>query len=242
MAENTGAGQIVGTVTADDNDSSKVSYSLEGADAASFNFNTTNGEIKTKSSLNGHEEKSSYSVRVRANDGNDGGSVFHTVTITVGNVNEPPNPPARPRVTATKDSGWSLDVTWNEPPQNTGKPPVTDYDIRYRKFGGDDDDWQLWPHGANSALDNSGSAVRSTKITRVTAATDADHLEPRTQYEVEVRATNSEGTSDWSDIGKGSTGAGNQRPDFDRTEALVTLKVDENTRSGQNVGSAVSAY
>ena len=58
---------------------------------------------------------------------------------------------------------------------------------------------------------------------------------------MEVRATNAEGTSDWSPIGRGTTGAGNSRPIFDRTETLVTLSVDENTRSGQNVGSAISA-
>ena len=58
---------------------------------------------------------------------------------------------------------------------------------------------------------------------------------------MQVRAKNDEGTSGWSTTGRGTTGAGNQRPKFDKTEALVTLKVDENTRSGQNVGSAVSA-
>ena len=75
----------------------------------------------------------------------------------------------------------------------------------------------------------------------------AVHLEPRTPYEVQVRATNGEGdltfetATNWSSIGRGTTGASNSRPSFDRTETLVTLTVDENTRSGQNVGSAVSA-
>ena len=239
VSENTRSGQLVGTVTATDNDSDRWSYSLRGADAASFNFNTGTGDITTKSSLN-FEEKASYSVRVRANDGTDGGSSSLDVTITVDNVSEPPIPPAAPRVTATQNSGWSLDVTWNEP-RNTGKPPITDYDIRYRKFGGDDDAWELWRHGDDSATGDAGNTKRTAKITRVAAADDAAHLEPRTQYEVEVRATNEEGTSDWSRIGRGTTGAGNRRPSFDRTKALVTLNVDENTRSGQNVGSAVSA-
>ena len=48
-------------------------------------------------------------------------------------------------MTATKDTGQSLDVTWNEP-RDTGKPPITDYDIQYRKFkSSDPDDWELWP-------------------------------------------------------------------------------------------------
>ena len=239
VSENTRSGELVGTVTATDGDSDRWSYSLRGADAASFSFNAGTGDITTKSGLN-FEEKVNYSVRVRADDGRDGGSSSRAVAITVTNQNEPPIPPTAPRVTATQNSGWSLDVTWNEP-RNTGKPPITDYDIRYRKLGEGNDDWVPWPHGEDSAVAATGNSERSAKITRVAGAEDAAHLEPRTTYEVEVRATNAEGTSDWSPIGRGTTGTGNSRPSFDRTETLVTLRVDENTRSGQNVGSAISA-
>ena len=240
VSENTRSGQLVGQVTATDNDSDRWSYNLGGADAGSFNFNKGTGEITTKSGLD-FEEKVTYSVRVRADDGRDGGSSARAVTITVINEDEPPIPPAAPRVTATQNSGWSLDVTWNEPRNMTGKPPIIDYDLQYRKLG--DTTWQTWPHGADAAdaTAETGETEKNTKITRVAEADDATHLEPRTQYEVEVRATNAEGTSDWSPIGRGTTGAGNSRPSFDRTEALVTLRVDENTRSGQNVGSAISA-
>ena len=238
VPEDTPSGQLVGTVTASDNDSERWTYSLEGVDAASFNFNTGNGDISIKSSLN-YEAKTTYSVRVRANDGNDGGSAYHTVTINVTDVAEPPAPPAAPRVTATENSGWSLDVTWNEPPRNTGKPSITDYDLRYRKKGEGDVDWQDWEHGADKATDETGNTKRIAKIE--TIGTQAVHLEPRTEYEVEVRATNAEGTSDWSGIGTGRTGAGNRRPSFDKTETVVTLNVTEDTLSGQPVGSAVSA-
>ena len=238
VAENTTSGRPVGSVAASDGDSTTWTYRLEGVDAASFSFNTRNGDITTRSSLN-FEAKGTYSVRVRANDGNDGGSASLTVMINVTNVDEPPEPPALPRVTATADLGWSLDVTWNEPPRNTGKPSITDYDIRYRKKGEDENAWENWPHGADEATDGNGNTKRSAKIT--TIGTPEVHLEPRTEYEVEVRATNAEGTSDWSSIGTGRTGAGNSRPSFDITTAVVTLSVNENTRSGQNVGSAVSA-
>ena len=250
VSENTRSGQLVGQVTATDNDSDRWSYSLGGADAALFSFNSGTGDITTKSPLNhensecGYDDtddptRCTYSVRVRADDGRDGGSSSRAVTITVADEDEPPIPPAAPRVTATQNSGWSLDVTWSEPRNMTGKPPITDYDIQFRKLG--DTTWQTWPHGADSADEDTSETERSATIERVAAAEDADHLEPRTQYEVEVRATNAEGTSDWSPIGRGTTGAGNSRPVFDRTETLVTLSVDENTRSGQNVGSAISA-
>ena len=73
------------------------------------------------------------------------------------------------------------------------------------------------------------------------------HLEPRTQYEVQVRALNGEGDStfaaatNWSTSGRGTTGASNRRPVFDSTESVVELEVEENTRSGQSVSSAVEA-
>ena len=77
------------------------------------------------------------------------------------------------------------------------------------------------------------------------------HLEPRTQYEVQVRALNGEGDPDsfeadpndnWSTSGRGTTGASNERPVFDSTlPVVVELEVEENTRSGQNVGSAIEA-
>ena len=254
VAENTPAGQNVGAaVNASDTVSTSLTYRLEGRDAASFNINSGTGQIRTRSALNteaicnpgdvdltdGHQENCTYRVRVKVEDGG-GGSVSIPVTITVTDVDEPPSAPPAPRVTATKDTGWSLDVTWNEP-RDTGKPPITDYDIQYRKYktGSDVDDWELWPHDTETA----GNADRITKIRRRLPGEDADPLEPRTQYEVRVRAKNGEGdtTENWSSLGRGTTGPSNSRPSFDRTESLVTLRVDENTRAGQNVGSAVSA-
>ena len=83
---------------------------------------------------------------------------------------------------------------------------------------------------------------RSAKITNVSEDEGAAHLQSNTQYEVQVRAKNDEGTSEWSSVGRARTGAGNIRPNFDRTDTtLITLRVDENTRAGQNIGSAVSA-
>ena len=180
-------------------------------------------------------------MRVRVDDG-VGGSVSKEVTITVNDRDEPPSAPSAPRVTATKDTGWSLDVTWNEP-RDTGKPPITDYDIQYRKFksGTSKDDWQLWPHGTADSV-TADNTDRKAKITRRLPGADEDPLEPSTQYEVRVKAKNGEGddADNWSSIGRGTTGASNRRPSFDRTGA-ITLTVDEDTRSGQDVGSAVSA-
>ena len=254
--ENTLPGRDVGNaVDASDLGSTVLTYRLEGLDKALFNIVSSSGQIRTRSALDTeaicnpadseetgrHQENCTYKVRVRVDDGG-GGSVSKEVTIDVVDRDEPPSAPSAPRVTATKDTGWSLDVTWDEP-RNTGKPPINDYDIQYRKFKSTNpDDWQDWPHGT----DAEGNTDRSAKIETIRSDPDDDatavHLEPRTQYEVRVKTKNGEGddADNWSSIGRGTTGASNGRPSFDRAGA-ITLRVDENTRPGQDVGSAVSA-
>ena len=249
--ENTPAGRDVGNaVSASDNISTSLTYRLEGRDAASFTINSSTGQIRTRASLN-HEETTDcqpdnaaidncYLVRVKVEDGG-GGSVSQEVTIRVTDVEEPPSAPTAPRVTATKDTGWSLDVSWNEP-RDTGKPPINDYDIQYRevKTGASQDMWEPWPHGS----DGNNSTETNTKITRRLPGVTEAPLKSRTQYEVRVKAKNGEDdsvTTNWSSVGRGTTGPSNSRPSFDRDDAVIELRVDENTRAGQNVGSAVSA-
>ena len=244
-------GTGVVALATEDTDGDTLTFRLEGPGAGRFSIDSK-GQIKTKSKLNheaecsaadagqtgGHSANCTYSVRVKLSDPN-GGSVFHTLTINVTDKNEPPAKPSAPRVTATSGSGWSLEVTWNEP-RNDG-PAITSYQIRYHKTG--DSAWQQWTHTGTG---------RSAKIT--TIRTDPDdagttvHLDPSTQYEVQVRALNGEGdlefgtATNWSTSGRGTTGKGNRRPVFDSTLlAVVKLEVEENTRSGQNVGSAVEA-
>ena len=259
VAENTASGQNVeGPVVAiDEEKSTKMTYELEGRDAASFAIDRSAGQIRTKAALN-HEDPAcgyvatddpttcTYKVRVKVDDGG-GGSASNEVTITVSDVDEPPSAPSAPRVTATTGTGESLDVSWNAP-RDTGKPPITDYDIQYREFKATDEDvWQLWPHGtaADANADNTATSAKITTIrTDPNDANTAGPLKPRTQYQVWVRAKNGEGDdppANWSPAAKATTGPSNSRPAFDRTGSLITLKVDENTRSGQNIGSAVSA-
>ena len=248
--ENTPSGRPVDTaVDADDDET--LTYSLGGRDAALFTIVSSSGQIRTRSALN-HEDSAcgyvvptdpntattcAYTVRVKADD-RAGGSASIEVTITVNDGDEPPTAPSAPRVTATKDTGQSLDVTWSAP-RNTGKPPINDYDIQYRKVGDTDKTWIAWSHGAADA----GNTDTSAKITRRAAETDADPLESSTQYEVRVRAKNGEGDDqqNWSSVGRGTTGKSNSRPAFDREATVIELRVNENTRAGQNIGSAVSA-
>ena len=252
--ENTASSQNVGSaVNASDDNSNILTYSLGGRDAGLFTIVSSTGQIRTRAALN-HEDPAcgyvstadttacTYTVRVKADD-KAGGSVSIEVTIKVVDVNEPPAAPSVPRVTATKGTGQSLDVTWNAP-SNTGKPPIADYDVQYRKFKtADTDDWKLWPHGGDgTGAITDGNTTTSTTITRRLPAENAAPLEPSTQYEVRVRAKNGEknDANNWSTAAKATTGKSNSRPVFDRAGA-IELSVSENTRSGQNIGSAVSA-
>ena len=185
LAENTAAGENVGApVAADDDDTDdSLTYSLGGTDAESFEIVATSGQIQTKAGVSyDHETKSSYSVDVGVTDGIASATI--AVTITVTNELEPPAAPAPPAVLPTAGTTDSLDVSWTEP-DNTGKPAITDYDVQYRAVGE-----ATW-----TDLLHTGAALSAT-----ISGLDAD-----THYQVQVRATNEEGTGPWSGTGQGPT-------------------------------------
>ena len=100
VPENSAVGTNVGdAVTADDAaDGDTLTYTLEGTDAASFDIVSTSGQIQTQAGVTYNYEatQNSYSVMVKADDGN-GGTDTITVTITVTDEDEQPDKPARSR-------------------------------------------------------------------------------------------------------------------------------------------------
>ena len=102
VAENTVSGADVGSpVTASDDDSDTLSYSLSGTDAGSFRIVGFSGQIRTFDSLN-FEMKNRYSVTVTDDDGN-GGTASIDVIINVNDVNEAPD--GKPIANRTLASG-----------------------------------------------------------------------------------------------------------------------------------------
>ena len=95
---------------------------------------------------------------------------------------QPPGKPQAPTVSVATPN--SLTVEWTEP-QNGGSA-ITDYDVQYREGGSGD--------GFTNAQ-HEGTA----RIAMLTG------LNPDTVYEVQVRASNDEGTSFWSESGEGRT-------------------------------------
>ena len=182
-AENTNIGAALPAATDADND--PLTYTLEDADAASFDFNATTRQLSTKSGVTyDHETKPSYSVTLKADDDN-GGSGTLAVTIDLTDVEEPPDRPAAPSVTATAGTTDSLEVNWTAP-SNTG-PDIDDYDLRYRE-------------GTSGAWTNGPQNQPGTSAT-------IPGLTESTSYQVQVLARNAEGNSPWSLPGSGQTGA-----------------------------------
>ena len=98
VAENIPAGQPLGDpVEATDEESDSLTYTLDGTDAATFDFDTATGQIKVKDALDYEGGTTSYSVTVSVHDGKDVVGNADTaedatidVTIEVTDVNEPP--------------------------------------------------------------------------------------------------------------------------------------------------------
>ena len=99
----------------------------------------------------------------------------------------PPDPPDAPSVTLSDTDNGTLVVDWDVPTDN-GDAPITDYDIR-RKITGEDDDSYV-----GVFFDSTDTII------------EVSGLELSTSYDFQIRAKNFTGASDWSSIGTGETG------------------------------------
>ena len=214
----------VGTVAASDGDpgDSVTGYALQGgADASRFTIVEATGVLTFTSAPNFEaatdaDTDNDYVVVVRATSGTGARekTADQTITVTVTDeAGEAPGAPATPTVSSASVS--SVTVAWAAP-SNAG-PPITDYDYRYRV---------KTPQG-------SWTEVTTTPITAFGATITG--LAENTEYEVQVRATNAEGTGDWSDPpGSGSTDA-NAAPSF---TSSATFDAAENQLAVGTVAAA----
>ena len=182
VAENTAPGQTIGDpILATDGDGDTLTYRLSGADADSFAIEESTGQIQTKGTYN-FEQQDSYSVTVHISDG-EGGEASLAAGIAITDIDEPPGQPAPPSVSAIAPT--TLTVIWTEP-SNTG-PEITDYDVQYRQADSDE--------FSDAEYDGTERSVRLTG------------LFSSTRYAIQVRATNEEGASEWSESSEWSTSA-----------------------------------
>ena len=210
VAENTpGGGPVGGAVTATDPDGDALTYTLSGNDASSFDIDGDTGQLTTAVSLN-FEARNEYTVLITAQDGH-GGADEISVTIAVTDIDEPPAAPQAPQVTSGGPAG--LTVGWTEP-DNLG-PAITDYDVRYRESSAEE-------------FQDAGYDGDRTSL-------DLTDLAPGTVYEVQVRATNDEGTSEWSALGQGSTEPASEGSNTG--EGTTGDDTDEETDTGTGEGT-----
>ena len=188
----------VGTVSATDADAGQtVSYSITaGNPGGVFAIDSSSGAITYTGGGENHEATPGISLTVRANDGI--GNTAVTVTVTVTDEDEAPGAPAAP--TFGSSTATSLVVNWRAP-ANAG-PAITDYDVQYRE--GTSGGWTAHPHDGTARTTTIGSLTQGQS------------------YEVQVRATNAEGTGGWSASGTATTGA-NAAPAFRNTPYRFTL-------------------
>ena len=218
IAENTVANQNIGLpVLATDEDGDTLTYTLSGdPDAASFDMDRSNAQLRTKAALN-YEDKDAYQVRIEASDGNSGTATI-AVTIVVTDENEAP-------IFASDSTTRS--VAENTPAnQNIGSAvSATDEDtsntLRYTLSGD--------PDAASFDIDADTGQLK-TKA--------ALNYETKVLYRVTVKADDNKGGIDTIAVTIVVTNA-NDAPIF--ASDSTTRSVAENTPANQNIGSAVSA-
>ena len=207
VRENTTA---VGTVSATDADNQDrvTGYAISptaGEDSARFSI-TPKGDLRFKTAPDYERpttasRSNAYIVLVSATSGTGDRARTGTqpFTITVTDVDEPPDRPAAPTVIPATPT--SLIVSWAAP-ANMG-PPMT-YEVRYRE-------------GDTGRFTNANYNGRETNFT-------LSDLRRGRQYQVQVRAKNDEGTSDWSRLGIGTP---NASPPIDFPDTALRAKVAE---------------
>ena len=168
-----------------------LTYTLEGTDAGKFDIVSTSGQLLTKVGTKyDYEQNRTYSVTVVVEDSDDNSAEI-TVLLSVIDQNEPPLAPTPVFVSPTSGSASKLNVSWN-PPTNTGRPSINNYDLQYREVG-----------AANYT--NGPQNVSGTRI-------NISGLKSGTVYQVQVRATNAEGDGPWTPAVERSTSQ-NSEPD-----------------------------
>ena len=227
VAENTGSGVNIGdAISATDADADTLTYSLGGTDSSSFSINSTNGQLRTNAALD-YETKSSYSVTITVSDGNNGSDTI-TVTITITDVEERlgNNAPV-----FTDGSSTTLSVA-----ENTGSGvnigdaiSATDADadaLTYSLGGTDTSSFSI--NSTNGQLRTNASLDYETKSSYSVSLTVSDGYNGSDTITVTVNVTDVDETP------------ANNAPVFTETSP-ATRSIAENTTSGVNIGSAVSA-
>ena len=195
-----------------------LTYTLGGADAASFDIVGATGQLQTRSALE-YDTQSRYTVSVNATD-TDGETATIAVAISVTEVAEVPAPPpppppsqrpvqpppvqqtptTKPTIDSVTPGNRSLTAAWSAPGDTNGQT-ITAYDLRHIKSSvanPADSDWivsaDIWTGSGDLAYDPIG-------------------LDNDAEYNLQVRADYVVGSGPWSDIESSTPTAGTESDD-----------------------------
>ena len=201
-------------------DGSLSSYRNEGwslyADGTAFAF--------SDSTLAERVDKDCYSWAHSGLSWVDGDTVAMALgdPATVGNVDLPPDAPTALRVAPEAgDPNGSLSIAWTDP-YNAGRPPITDYDVRYRIAG-----TEAWTGVTNTPITSSPLTLPG--------------LAAGTSYDVQIRAVNTRGAGGWSSSGAGTTGTDGNDPPYFLAADAPDAEIAEDAALGDLVGAPVAA-
>ncbi len=139
---------------------------------------TLNGQTGLIGGAPTTENPNPVTVTVTATAGS--ATATYSIAFPAVGARQPPAAPAMPTLEA---AAGQLTVTWTAPADNGSV--ITDYDVRHRPAMPADEAW--------TDLDDTGAAAMDTTLTAtVTGLTDG------TAYQVQVRAQNAVGESEWS--------------------------------------------
>ena len=176
-------------------------------DSGGFSGWTHNSAERT-ATITGLTPGTSYQAQVLARN-DEGTSEWSQSGEGRTNTTGPPGKPDPPTLTASFP--LTLRIQWTAP-ENSGSTPITGYKLQYGKDGGQLEEY-----------------FRVFTDTETTFRSQP----PGTDFEIQVRAINNDGTGEWSNSAFGSVQP-NKLPTFD--EASPVRSYAENTVAGQNIG------
>ncbi len=221
IAENTGSGVNIGSaVSATDADNDDLTHTLGGTDAGSFSINSTNGQLRTSAALD-YESKTSYSVTINVSDGN-GGTDTISVTINIIDVDENRAP------VFTEGNSTTRSIA-----ENTGSGVNIGSAVSATDADNDD-----LTHTLGGTDAGSFSISSTNGQLRTSAALD---YESKTSYSVTINVSDGNGGTDTISVTINIIDVDENRAPVFTEGNSATRSITENTGSGVNIGSAVSA-